>query len=196
MSPFLNERSPHYSLRDRRAGWGRGEKTTVQVQNVPRVHAHVGGDCPLPPRMRDNASGLALASLFTGAFHAPRRARAIKQGGQLPPAMRVATELSLWWAIKTTFACTEHLRAACNYRRQYPKRMLNIANSVQAQLKAIYTDKSLQRLIDQITRAVLVHGRGFYGLKCVAERAQAMDFDECCARCDCRPTAHAAPPFA
>jgi len=140
----------------------------------------------------ESCSGLALATLFTAAqpFHSQQRRALIDARRKLPPAMRVPTELSLWWHIKLTFAVEEHLRAALAYQAENPELMRAIADSMVRQLSDLYPQRNHRRMIRRIARAVFVgrDSRDFYGLHRVAQRTRRMDYDECCAR---RATRHA-----
>ena len=128
--------------------------------------------------------GLARALRFRGAFDAKRRRACIEAGADLPPAMRVPTELSLWWHIKETLDVAEHLEAALAYQQEHPDRMRKAADHVICQLVKLYPEPKQKRMIRRVANAVFIGGNpeDFYGLERVADRCTRMDYDDCCAR--------------
>ena len=170
-------------------------------------------ECLFPPCMpaRDDASffrhvpmshllchprcGLARARRFHGPFDKNRKRECVEAGADLPPAMRVPTELSLWWHIKETFDVVEHLMAAIAYQHEHPARMRAAAECVIRQLVKLYPKPKQQRMIKRVAKAVFIGGNpeDFYGLERVADRCTQMDYEECCARCAKRRARRTAP---
>ena len=133
---------------------------------------------------RPERAGLALASQCRGGLTRLQRRSLIAAGRRLPPAVRVPTELSLWWHVKQTLDVKEHLQAALTYREEHAPRMAAFAESVIGQLLPLHPKIKHQRMLKRVVNAVLIgkNPDDFYGLQRVAERCGRMDYDECCAR--------------